>query len=209
LKDQQVLLQGRQNQPVGLEWGYARTPGHPFFVYCLENHIDSHSTSDNVAVYVTGPAMLETCLRTYIGKTRPNQPLLPMTALKKTSIMIVEPTLIAPIDSRDFKSTCGSWRSSNNEHHSFRDDWATSACREELLQQGSFAVTFYTQSWSMVDEKEEKESAAAKPEAKRKEKKKRKEERKQTSRRRRRVAHERSGHARRNSYRHTDENVQP
>jgi Glycosyltransferase sugar-binding region containing DXD motif len=205
LKHQQVLLQGRgKQQPVGLEWGYARTPGHAFFVYCLENHIDSHTKSDSAAVYVTGPIMLETCLRTYMGETgAASQPLVPMTTLLNTTgIVIVEPKLIAPIDGHDFESTCGSWRSSNNDHHSWRDDWTTSTCRKELLQQGSFAVTFYTQSWNILDEKEEKE-AAAKLEAKRKERKRRKnnELHKKASPRRRQDVYARSGHPRRNSNR--------
>jgi hypothetical protein len=200
LKHQQVLLQGRgEQQPVGLEWGYARKPGHAFFVYCLEHHIDSYTKSDSAAVYVTGPVMLETCLRTYIGTTnarRPDHPLVPMTTLNN-SIVIVEPKLIAPIDGQDFESTCGSWRSSN-DHHSWRDDWATSTCRKELLQQGSFAVTFYTQSWNILDDKDEKE-AAVKLEAKRNERKRKKEIKQKSLQRHRQDVNERSGHARRNS----------
>jgi hypothetical protein len=57
-------------------------------------------------------------------------------------------------------------------------DWAASTCCKELLQHGSFAVTFYTHSFiSTVAEKNKKESSSAKLGVKRKEKKRKMEER--------------------------------
>jgi len=39
LKKEKVLLQGRFQQVVGLEWGFARQAGHPFWTFCLNNKI--------------------------------------------------------------------------------------------------------------------------------------------------------------------------
>lgn len=67
-------------------------------------------------------------------------------------LMILEPTLIAPIGAMDFTSECGKWRNGSNlgtvdEHILWEKLWPQSVCQEQLIQNGTFAVTIYSHSW--------------------------------------------------------------
>lgn len=145
LKQGQVLLQGRFQQVVGLEWGFARQPGHPFWTFCLSHKIAKFK-EDKDAIFSTGPHMLRRCLKGYSKKKE-----LEHMVAYQDNIMIVEPNLLAPIDAFDFNSTCGIWRT--RSQHLWLNQWETSACREQLLERGCYAVTFYTQSWTTWTDK--------------------------------------------------------
>lgn len=159
LKDMQILLQGRKDQDVGLEWGFARKPGHEFWTYCLDNRIGKDG-SITAAIFSTGPSMLRRCLKLYSFKTlkqrREAKQLAHMQPFPPPNhgggggdIMIVEPRLIAPLDGRDFASSCGQWRRGRNGTAWQSSEWQTSACRKQLVDEiGSYAVTFYSQSWN-------------------------------------------------------------
>jgi mannosyltransferase OCH1-like enzyme len=139
-QNQTVLLQGREGQVVGLEWGYASRPGHPLWKFCLQNSVGA---AGGGAFSSTGPMMLERCM-----KRRYEVPSLEHMKSYEGSVTILDPKLIAPINAVDFKSTCGIWRSTYNEIERWANDWEGSECRKQLLEQGSFAVTFYTQSYT-------------------------------------------------------------
>jgi hypothetical protein len=148
LKDMQIMLQGRIDQEVGLEWGFARKPGHDFWTYCLDNHIGKNCKV-SAAIYSTGPHMLRRCLKFYSYKTREQrrESLHPMHPFPN-DIVIVEPRLIAPLDGRDFESDCGQWRGRKDDT-AWQSEWNSSSCRKHLVdEKGSYAVTFYTQSWN-------------------------------------------------------------
>ena len=184
LKTMTILLQGRVDQDVGLEWGFARTPGHDFWTYCL-NHRIGRNGHAAAAPFSTGPHMLRRCLKFYAYPNRMQrqsnasrlvhmQPYSSSLTMKATGsgrtgsttttsgdIIIVEPRLIAPLDGRDFESNCGQWRhnaaaaddrrNSNDTSFSWQNGtraWQSSACRKHLVDElGSYAVTFYSQSW--------------------------------------------------------------
>jgi hypothetical protein len=155
LKDMQILLQGRVDQVGGLEWGFARAPGHEFWTFCLDNHIGPVSNI-RPAFISTGPHMLKRCLKRYITKNTPIEQqvehagrgtVIPHMQSFPNGIAIVEPRLIAPIDGRDFESNCAAWR--GREDSAWQGSgWQTSSCRHELVdEKDAFAVTFNTQSW--------------------------------------------------------------
>jgi mannosyltransferase OCH1-like enzyme len=139
-QNQTVLLQGREGQVVGLEWGFASRPGHPLWKFCLQNSVGG---AGGGAFSSTGPMMLERCMT-----QRYNVPSLEHMKSYGDGVMILEPRLIAPINAADFHSTCGIWRSTYNEIERWANDWEGSECRKQLLEEGSFAVTFYTQSYT-------------------------------------------------------------
>jgi Glycosyltransferase sugar-binding region containing DXD motif len=189
LQHQQILLQGRVDQEVGLEWGFARTPRHPFWTYCLDHRIGPNGRVA-AAPFSTGPSMLRRCLKFFafpniVQRRRtslvPMHPYYSASSPEKAnigvhigrngtaagtvvggSIMIVEPRLIAPLDGRDFDSSCGRWRRGSAADHDHdngntasywqsgnSDAWQTSPCRKYLVEEtGSYAVTFYSQSWN-------------------------------------------------------------
>jgi hypothetical protein len=152
----QILLQGRVDQDVGLEWGFARNPEHGFWTFCLDNYVGPVILS---AFISTGPHMLKRCLKRYISHNTPIEQRLEqgqqgtrtiphMHAFHNDSIAIVEPRLIAPMGGRDFASSnCALWR--GREDSAWQSsEWQTSSCRHELVdEKDAFAVTFNTQSW--------------------------------------------------------------
>ena len=66
--------------------------------------------------------------------------------------MILKPSLIAPIHGgNDFSSECGKWRNistdENDEETIWIHEFPKSRCRHNLIDNGTFAVTFYSHSW--------------------------------------------------------------
>lgn len=139
--NQDVLLQGRTHQVVGFEWGYAREPNHPIFQHCLSMVSKKSDMKDKCAIFVTGPKLLTRCLRSFYKLKQKG-----LEHMKSyDGLMIVKPELIAPIVADDLESECGQWRNSSQSH--WERQWSKSACRQQLLHQGSYAVTVYSHSW--------------------------------------------------------------
>lgn len=141
IRDQDVLLQGRTMQVVGLEWGYARQPEHPIWKHCLTKTLSKKDELKNAcAIFVTGPKMLGRCLRSYYKiKTLEHMQ-------SYDGLMIIRPQLIAPIVATDFNSECGKWRSSMSSSW-WESKWEKSRCKSELLHNQTYAVTVYSHSW--------------------------------------------------------------
>jgi hypothetical protein len=139
--DQSILLQGRQEQVVGLEWGFARHPGHPIWNYCLTHNVNSRLKKE-CAIYVTGPKMLTRCLKAYYKQKNLTH------MLSYNGLMILEPRLLAPIAADDLHSDCGKWRSTDwNTPDKWDHHWTNSTCRSLVMAQGGYALTVYSHSW--------------------------------------------------------------
>jgi hypothetical protein len=149
-----VLLQGRQDQVVGLEWGFASAPHHPIWRFCLDiASRQKSSAKQSCPIFYTGPKFLERCIRQYyhIQGTQLLQHMVPYNDdVNQSMMMILEPRLIAPIAGDDFISECGRWRNISNTTHQrklWTEEWEQSACHEQLMQNGTWAVTMYSHSW--------------------------------------------------------------
>ena len=68
----------------------------------------------------------------------------------QSMMMILEPRLVAPISGHDVTSECGRWRNVTNmplQHDLWTEQWTKSTCHHQLMQNGTWAVTMYSQSW--------------------------------------------------------------
>jgi len=165
LKHQMVLLQGRQEQVVGLEWGFARQPEHPIWKFCLDiANRQKDAVRTQCPIFYTGPKFLARCLKKYYNLKSQGKELEHMVSYGN-EVMILEPNLIAPIGANDFDSECGKWRSvgvgvgvgigvgvvgvdeEDSQEQVWMGKWPTSACRQNLIKNGTYAVTIYTHSW--------------------------------------------------------------
>jgi hypothetical protein len=147
--NQTILLQGRQEQVVGLEWGFARSPEHPFWTFCLDiANQQKPNARTGCPIFFTGPKFLGRCIKRYF---KPGKDLEHMVSYGDTDLMILEPKLIAPIGAFDFTSECGKWRNishlDENDDVSWGEMWPQSSCKQNLIKNGTFAVTIYSHSW--------------------------------------------------------------
>jgi mannosyltransferase OCH1-like enzyme len=151
LKHQIILLQGRQEQVVGFEWGFARQPEHPLWKFCLDiANRQKNNVRTQCPIFFTGPKFLGRCLKQYFNLRGQGKELEHMVSYGN-ELMILEPKLIAPIGANDFDSECGKWRSigevEEKDEEVWTGKWPTSACRQNLIKNGTYAVTIYTHSW--------------------------------------------------------------
>jgi hypothetical protein len=151
IRSQQLLLQGRYGQVVGLEWGYARKSKHPLWAHCLDiarGHVGSEKRQ-GCPIWYTGPHFLNRCIKSYFRKK--GQELQHMVSYgPQNDLMILEPSLIAPVSGADFESDCGKWRNDTirmEDESIWIKDWPQSSCVRHLNKIGAFAVTFYSHSW--------------------------------------------------------------
>ena len=74
-----------------------------------------------------------------------------MVSYGKDDLMILEPTLIAPVRGDDFTSECGKWRNitlkDTNDESTWTEVWPKSLCLQNLNGIGAYAVTLYSHSW--------------------------------------------------------------
>ena len=151
-----VLLQGREDHVVGLEWGFAFTPQHPFWRFCLDIASQQESSvKESCPIFYTGPKFLELCIRKYYRLPR-SQRLHHMVPYQwrddanQSMMVILEPRLVAPISGRDVTSECGRWRNVTNmplQNDLWTEQWTKSTCHHQLMQNDTWAVTLYSQSW--------------------------------------------------------------
>ena len=152
LKNQLILLQGRQEQVVGLEWGFARRPEHPIWTFCLDiANRQNNSKRTRCPISFTGPHFFKRCLKKYF-KLGKHTDLEHMVSYGTNELVILEPKLIAPIGANDFTSECGIWRSISDEGPEAEDivwtkTWQESPCKQNLIKNGTYAVTIYSHSW--------------------------------------------------------------
>jgi hypothetical protein len=150
IRSQQLLLQGRYDQVVGLEWGYARQSKHPLWAYCLDiaHGQIGWKKRQGCPIYYTGPNMLNRCIKQYFQKK--DQDLKQMVSYGQNDLMILEPSFIAPVSGTDFTSDCGQWRNESiltEDDSIWVKDWPKSSCMRNLTKTGAFAVTLYSHSW--------------------------------------------------------------
>lgn len=170
-RNDQILLQNRDHQAVSVEWAFAREPGHDFWVFVLERCVRKGPVSH--PVQATGPDMLQRCLQGY--RTLPvaeedksdqrnqhttvNSNKLQAMVFYRHGIRLVPFQLVAPISASDFTSDCGEWRTNRRNHlDQWTHHWQNSTCRRSLVEQGSIAVTVYTQSWGMQQQQSQRQS---------------------------------------------------
>jgi inositol phosphorylceramide mannosyltransferase catalytic subunit len=149
LKQQQILFQGRQEQVAGLEWGFARKPEHPFWKFCLDiADRQDDEVRAGCPIKVTGPKLIRKCIKKYFHLHHND---LEHMVSYGGELMILEPRLISPIGAFDFSSECGKWRNitgiEQNERKVWSDMWMKSKCKENLIKNGTYAVTIYSHSW--------------------------------------------------------------
>lgn len=152
LNKMQIMLQGRQEQVIGFEWGFARKPRHPLWTFCLDiANKQKDGARTGCPIFYTGPKMLQRCVKKYF---KVKTDLQHMVSYGQNDLMILEPRLIAPIGAYDFTSECGKWRnisdsitSDQEEAEAWGEKWGKSECKEILLKNGTFAVTIYSHSW--------------------------------------------------------------
>jgi len=155
---QQILLQGREDQVVGFEWGYARKRHHPIWKFCLNiaRQQKGPTKRKGCPIWFTGPKFLNRCVKKYFKQQ--NKELEHMVSYGKNDLMILEPNLIAPVRGDDFTSACGKWRNITvgSDKNSSRQDknerawtevWPKSPCMQYLNGIGAYAVTLYSHSW--------------------------------------------------------------
>lgn len=160
IKHQQILLQGREEQVVGFEWGYARRPGHPLWDFCLGIARGQQDWKKlRCPISYTGPLFLKRCLKKYF-KLRTNETNIELEHMisygDQNDLMILEPNLISPLRGDDFTSECGKWRNlTEEEKRNDRNEiawtkvWPKSPCKEKLIGNGTYAVTLYSHSWGV------------------------------------------------------------
>ena len=107
---QKILLQGREDQVVGLEWGYARVREHPLWAYCLgiARRQKGQGKRKGCPIWFTGPKFLNRCIKKFF-KQKKNE-LSHMISYGNNDFMILDPKMIAPVRGDDFTSDCGKWR---------------------------------------------------------------------------------------------------
>jgi len=145
---QQILLQGRQDQVIGFEWGYARNQQHPLWAFCLNiaRRQKGPSKRKGCPIWYTGPKFLNRCVKKYFKQQ--NKELEHMVSYGQNDLMILEPNLIAPVRGDDFTSECGKWRNHEGQNESkWTTEWPESSCIQYLNGIGAFAVTLYSHSW--------------------------------------------------------------
>lgn len=150
-----ILLQGRLEQVVGLEWGFTRSPGLPFWTFCLDiANNQKPNARTGCPIFFTGPKFLMRCIKRYFKPDKDLEHMVPYynngEKKRNESMMIVEPKLIAPIGAYDFTSECGKWRNMSlheNDNVVWGKRWPQSRCKENLEKNGTFAVTIYSHSW--------------------------------------------------------------
>eukprot|EP00984_Skeletonema_dohrnii_P004224 scaffold1492_cov165-Skeletonema_dohrnii-CCMP3373.AAC.1 len=126
----QILLQGRQDQVIGFEWGRQNGP----------------SKRKGCPIWYTGPKFLNRCVKKYFKQQ--NKELEHMVSYGQNDLMILEPNLIAPVRGDDFTSECGKWRNHEGQNESkWTTEWPESSCIQYLNGIGAFAVTLYSHSW--------------------------------------------------------------
>jgi len=147
---QQILLQGREDQVVGFEWGYARKRQHPLWKFCLNIARGQKGSAKRKGcpIWFTGPKFLNRCIKKYFKQH--NKALEHMVSYGEDDLMILEPNMIAPIRGNDFTSECGKWRNATvntNKESMWTEEWAKSLCLQYLNGIGAYAVTLYSHSW--------------------------------------------------------------
>lgn len=153
---QQILLQGRKDQVIGFEWGFARNSGHPLWAFCLNmaRGQKGRQKRQGCPIWFTGPKFLNRCVKKYFKQR--NQELSHMISYGKNELMILDPELIAPIRGDDFQSDCGKWRNitaaeekkdKGGNESIWVEMWPKSSCVQYLNEIGSYAVTLYSHSW--------------------------------------------------------------
>jgi hypothetical protein len=147
---QQILLQGREDQVVGFEWGYARKRQHPLWAFCLNIARGQKGSAKRKGcpIWFTGPKFLNRCIKKYFKQQ--NKDLQHMVSYGKDDLMILEPTLIAPVRGDDFTSECGKWRNitlKDTIEGTWTEAWPKSSCLQNLNGIGAYAVTLYSHSW--------------------------------------------------------------
>ena len=112
---QQILLQGREDQVIGFEWGYARNQQHPLWAFCLNmaRGQKGDAKRKGCPIWYTGPKFLNRCVKKYFKKQ--GKELEQMVSYGQNDIIILEPNLIAPVRGDDFTSECGQWRNHTQE----------------------------------------------------------------------------------------------
>lgn len=156
IKAQQILLQGREDQVVGFEWGYARYRQHPLWESCLRiaRQQKGKTKRQGCPIWFTGPKFLNRCIKKFFGQQ--NKELHHMISYGKNDLMILDPKLVAPIRGDDFSSDCGKWRNvtAGKDHNDNANDeriwtevWPKSSCVHYLNDSGTYAVTLYSHSW--------------------------------------------------------------
>jgi len=142
---QQILLQGREDQVIGFEWGYARNQQHPLWAFCLNmaRGQKGDAKRKGCPIWYTGPKFLNRCVKKYFKKQ--GQELEQMVSYGQNDLVILEPKLIAPVRGDDFTSECGQWR--NHTQDEVWSEWPKSSCMRYLNDIAAFAVTLYSHSW--------------------------------------------------------------
>jgi len=142
---QQILLQGREDQVIGFEWGYARNQQHPLWAFCLNmaRGQKGDAKRKGCPIWYTGPKFLNRCVKKYFKKQ--GKELEQMVSYGQNDIIILEPNLIAPVRGDDFTSECGQWR--NHTQEKVWTEWPKSSCMQYLNDIAAFAVTLYSHSW--------------------------------------------------------------
>ena len=135
---QHIQLQGREDQVIGFEWGYARNQQNPLWAFCLNiaRRQEGPSKRKGCPIWFTGPKFLNRCVKKYFKQQ--NKELEHMVSYGQNDLMILEPNLIALVRGDDFTSECGKWR---NQNVTLWTEWPQSSCVQHLNNIGAFAVT--------------------------------------------------------------------
>ena len=135
--------------------GFASTPQHPFWRFCLDIAIQQESSvRESCPLFYTGPRFLQLCIRKYYRlqkqELRHMVPYQLRDDANQSMMMILEPRLVAPISGDDVTLECGRWRNVTNmplQHELWTKQWTQSNCYHQLMQNGTCALTTYSQSW--------------------------------------------------------------